>query len=132
MAHAPRIVIDNASHLGQVVFDLQDFVDLFLVFRQHDSGIRVVNDVLQLAADGILIQRHRHAPSYLHGHHGPVDLRPVVTQNGQFVAFFQTDRHQAQGQGAHFVQVLRPGPFLPDAFLLFPYGDIAWMLLDLL
>ena len=32
MAHALRIVKDDASQLGQTVSDLQDFIDLFLVF----------------------------------------------------------------------------------------------------
>ncbi len=85
MAHALGIDVNDRLELGEGVFDVQDFIDLFLVLGDHDPGFRVLQHIFDLAIDGILIQRHGNAPQGFRSQQHPVQGRPVIADDRQLL-----------------------------------------------
>src|SRR5207247_10445090 len=61
-----------------------------------------------------LVDRARHAAEGLGGHHGPVELRAVVADDGGLVAPGEAERREAEGDQPSLVEVVAPGVGLPD------------------
>jgi hypothetical protein len=83
----------------------------------------VGEDVLHLLLDGVLVQRHRHAPERLGGEHGPVELRPVVADDGDLVAATEAEGGEAEGDEPALLEIFAPGGGLPDPEVLLAHGD---------
>jgi hypothetical protein len=52
--------------------------------------------------------------------HRPVELRSIVTDDGEILAALKPERGQTQCQRANLVGCLRPSPRLPDTQIFFP------------
>ena len=83
VAHAFGIDIDDGIEPGECLFDMQEFVDLFLVLGHHNPGFRVVQHVLDLTVDGILIQGHRDGTQRFRCQQHPVQGRSVIANDRQ-------------------------------------------------
>ncbi len=96
--HAPRVVIENILKPGYVAPERHQLVGLFLVFRHGESGLRMIQDIMELLFNGILVKGHRHPSKTLAGGCRPVKLRAVVADDRHFVVPFKAQRGQAQGK----------------------------------
>ena len=128
MPQALRVVVDDPVDFWQALLDFQYLIDLFLILCEHDGGIGMINHILQFSTDGVLIERYRSPSHDLGRHHGPIDLRPVITQDGELIVGLESQGHQSERQVSHFLLVLRPGPLLPDALFLLPDCHLPWAL----
>ena len=125
VAHPFGVVVDDLLHVGQLLPQGEELVHLLLVFGQDELGLRVVDDVLHLAGDGVLVDGHGHSAQRLGGHEGPVELGAVVADDGQLVAPLEAQDGQPQGQGLDVLVGVGPGVGLPDAELLLAHGGLA-------
>ena len=119
MTHTAGEMIDDRFQERQAVLDLQQLVDLLLVLDHGETAFRMRQHVLHLVGDGILIDRYRHAAHGLGRRHGPVQMGPVVADDGQPVAPLESQRRQATGECADLVGDLGPCPSLPDPVIFF-------------
>jgi len=58
----------------------------------------------------------------LRRYHGPIQLRAIVADDCQTVAFFKPVCRKATSQGADFFFTFGPGPGLPDTEIFFTNG----------
>jgi hypothetical protein len=114
MAHPLGVMVDYILDFGQPVPHLQDFIHLLLIFGQDHPGVGMVDDVLDFGGDGILVKGDRHTPERLSGHQRPVQLRAIVTDDGQLIAALKTERGEPERKVLDLLQVLRPTVGLPD------------------
>ena len=124
-AHAPRIVVDHVLQVPAARPHRQELVHLLLVLDDGEAGLGVLDDVLHLLLDGVLVDRHRDAPQRLGRHDRPVELGPVVADDGDAVAAREAEGGQAERDETRLLEVLRPRIRLPDPEILFPDGDLA-------
>ena len=114
-----RILVDDAAQMRQAILDADQLVDLFLVLRNREARLGVIEDEQHLLGDGVLVDRYRHGAEALGCQHRPVELRPVVADDGDLVAALHAERREAAGDGPHVGRRIGPAPGLPDAeFLL--------------
>ena len=100
--------------------DGQQLVHLLLVLGDRKLCFRMGQHIGQFLGNGVLVHRHRNGAKALRRHHRPVKPRPVVAHDGDSVAAAHTEAAQADGEGAHFVRGLPPGPGLPNAEVFQP------------
>ena len=124
MAQAARIVVHDQAQVRQAVTDLQQLVDLLLVFDHGHADAGIGQYEHHLVGHGILIKRHRHTAKALGRQQAPVQSRPVVTDHGQPLTAPEAVRRQPAGQRLHLVGHLFPVPALPDAQILFAHGRL--------
>ena len=115
------IFVDDVFELRATIHDLDQLIDLLLIFDQGEAGVGVFEDVKHLLGDRILIHRNRNAAVELGGNHGPIKLRPVFTDDRQAVAALKPVGRHAASHGADLLLCFAPGPGLPDAEILFAY-----------
>ena len=92
----------------------QELVDLLLILDDGEPRLGVLDDVLHLALDRILIDRHRDAAQRLRGHHRPVELRPVVADDRDPIAAREAEGGEAERDVTRLLEILRPRVRLPD------------------
>ena len=123
--HALRVVVDDHLDRGQLVLHLEDLVDLLLVLADDHAGLGVVDDVVHLRGDGVLVDGHGRPAQGLGRHHGPVELRAVVADDGDLVAAAEAQAGETQGDALDVVGVLAPRVGLPDPEFLLADGGAA-------
>ena len=104
--------------MRQPGLDADQLVDLLLILRHRKAGLRVIEDEHHLLGHGVLVDRHRHGAEALGCQHRPVELWPVVADDGDLVAALHAERREAAGDGPHICRRLGPVPGLPDAQIL--------------
>ncbi len=85
LPQAPRILIDQLFQSWASIPHTEQFVDLFLIFNHRVPSLSMIQNKLYFIGYGILVERNGYATDALHGHHGPVELRPVVAHDRHFV-----------------------------------------------
>ena len=121
-AQATRIEVDHPLKVGQLTLHFDDLVDLLLIAHDGKTCATVAHDIGHLFGIGVLVQRHRHGPGHLCGHHCPIESWPVAANNGDKIALVQTQLQEPECQRLNLVAGLRPGPALPDPVFLLPIG----------
>ncbi len=116
-----RVEIDDVLEM-QSLLHLQHLVHLLLVSGDDVAGAAMIQNIGDLVADGILVERHRHPARGPGRDHRPVERRAVAADDGDVVAPLQPQRQQAQRQRFDLGGRLGPGPALPDAVLLLAIG----------
>ena len=86
MPETARILVDDALQMRQSLLDADQLVDLFLVLHHREARLRVIEDEHHLLGHGVLVDRHRHGAEALGCQHRPIELRPVVADDGDLVA----------------------------------------------
>ena len=120
MAKPARVVEPDVLQPRALRQDFEQLVDLLLVFDDGKADIGVLEHERHFGRHGVLVERHRHAAQGLRRHHGPVQARPVVADDGQAVAALESPCSEAAGENANLARDLSPGPGLPDAQVLLP------------
>src|SRR5262249_21616632 len=87
------------------------------------AHLRVIPHVGEFLGDGVLVHGDGDPAQGLGGELGRVEPRPVVADDGETVATPETEGGEAEGEVAHLIVILAPGPGLPDAAILFPDGE---------
>jgi hypothetical protein len=118
IAQAPRLVVEHALELRQLLLHRADFVDLLLVFDGGKSHLRVREHVGKFLRHRVGIDRYGSNAEHLRGHDRPVELGPVRADDGEGFSTFQAKAVQPGGIGAHILEHLRPRPSLPNAEVL--------------
>jgi hypothetical protein len=118
VAHPARVLVDHVLQARTLGSHVQQLVDLLLVLHDREPRLGVVHDVLHLPLDRVLVQRDGHAPERLGGEHRPVELGPVVADDGDLVATREAERGQPERDEPRLVHVAPPGVGLPDAVVL--------------
>jgi hypothetical protein len=118
VAHAARVVIEDRLEGRQPLADLQELVDLLLVFGHGEARLGMLEHELHLGGDRILIDRDGNAAQALRRGHRPIEPRAVVADDREPVAAPEAQRGQAVRQVLHFLRGLTPTPGLPDAEIL--------------
>ena len=95
--------------------DLEQLVDLLLIFddRQLDAG--VVADKRHFSGTGILVHRHRDRAQRLHRDHGGVQTRPVLADQRHMAAPGHAQARQTGGDRLGLDLQVMPVQGLPDA-----------------
>ena len=124
-AQAAGVVVDHVLQARTLGLDVQELVDLLLVFHHGEPRLRVIDDVGQLFLDRVLVERHRNAAQRLGGGDRPVELRSVVADDGRLVAAREAQRGQTEGDATRALLVVAPGVGLPDAEVLLADGDLV-------
>src|SRR5262249_18211997 len=101
VAQAARILIDDVRRESVPRADRQELIVLSLILRDADLGTRAAERGPHLFLAPILKGRHRNGAEHLAGAHGPVKLRPVVTDQRYPVSPLHADRGQSGGNAAH-------------------------------
>ena len=117
-AQAALFLEDDGAQLREPVGDRDELVDLLLVLHDREFRLGVVEHVGHFVGDRVLVGRHGNAADALHGRKRGVEPRAVVADDGHDVAALEAQLAQADGERAHLVAHLRPGPRLPDAEIL--------------
>src|SRR6516165_6736937 len=104
--------------MRQLVLERQDLVDLLLVLDDDHRDLGMFQHVDELGGDRVLIHRHRDAAEALRGKLRPIEPRTVVADHREVLAALEAGRRKTERQGAHFVEILRPGHALPDGAML--------------
>ena len=115
VAQAARIVVHHALQCRALFAHLQHLVDLFLILDHGDADFGVLQHIDHFLRDGVLVQRHRNRAQRLRGHHGHVETRAVLADDGHVHAGPDAGSGQAVRDLAHVLGDLRPGQRLPDA-----------------
>ena len=118
-AHAARIQKDNLFNTRQLVLNLDDLVDLFLILRHDKAGRAMINHIGHFLCHSILIERHRNGPYGLCGNHRPIEIGPVPANDRDMIAFCQTKIQKTKCKVFDLLGRLRPAPALPDAEFFF-------------
>ncbi len=115
VAQAARVVVPDARELRALRAQLEQLVDLLLVFDDREAHLGVVDREHELGGRRVLVQRHRNRAQRLRRQHRRVQARPVLAHHHQVLAALQARLGQAAGEVAHqrasCAQVMR----LPDA-----------------
>ena len=119
---APLLVVDDGLQARQPRGDRKDLVDLLLVLHHRRDDLGVLEHIGHLVGDGIGIERHGHCAERLSRADRPIEPRAVLPDDGDLVAAGNPERGEAQGEGAHLVEHVRPGPRLPYAEVLLAHG----------
>ena len=82
IAHAALVVIDDMANAGDGFFDLEQLVDLLLIFDNRKINFGVFQHKRHVGGRRILIQRHGDATQGLGSRHGPIKTGPVVADYG--------------------------------------------------
>ena len=125
---AARLVVDDLLQLRQPIGDRDHLVDLLLVLDDRELHLGVLEHVGHLVGHRVLVDRNGDAAEALHGGEGGIEARAVVADDGHRVAALEPELAQADGEGAHLVAQLRPGPGLPDAVVLVAHGRAVGVL----
>ena len=128
VAQAARIVEEDVLELRILRQDIEQLVDLFLVFDDGKFDLAVVEDEKHLLGDRVLVHRHRYAAEALRCGKRPIQARAIVTDEGEVHAAPEPLRGQAAGKRAHLVGYLGPGPALPDAEIFLADGSAVALL----
>ena len=118
IAQPALLVIDQPCEARHALRHGDDFVDLLLVLHRRETRVGMGEDIADLIGDGVGIDRHRHRAEPLRRRERPIELRPVVAENGESVAAFQPEPRQAEGIGTDLALHLGPTPAMPDAAIL--------------
>ncbi len=124
-AQAARIVVDQVLQVTAAGPDTQELVDLLLILDDREPRLGVLDDVLHLALDGVLIDRHGDAAERLRRHHRPVELRAVVADDRHAVAAREAERGEAERDEARLLEILGPRGRLPDAEIFLADRDLV-------
>ena len=120
VTESARLVINNLAEMRHPVGYGQNLVDLLLILRRDKLYIGVSEDIGKLVSHRVRIDRNRNRAQRLRCHHGPVELRPVGTDDGDCVSGLQSKSLQACGVSTYDLGDLAPAPRLPDAKILMP------------
>ncbi len=119
---AARVEVDDVFEAVQRILHVEDLVDLLLIAGDDEAGAAMVEDVGDLVADRVLVERDGHAAGALRGDHRPVERRAVAADDGDVVSGRSAERQQAERQRLDLGGGLGPGPALPDAELFLAIG----------
>ena len=123
--HPAGVVIDDVFEPGEPFPHLQHLVDLFLVLGHDDAGVGGLQDAGEFVGDGVLIEPQGQDPGGLGGQLRDHPLRPVVPDDRDPVACFQTQLREPERETPHPSQVPGPGDLLPDPELLLAQRNAA-------
>ena len=112
------MVLQRRDALGAGI----DLVDLLLVLHDREADPGMVEHIGHLVGHRVGIDRHRDGAERLRRGKGPVEPRPVGADDGDLVAARQAERPQPERQVRDLVELLAPGPALPDAEILVAHG----------
>jgi len=124
-AHPAWIVVDDVLEARTSRLHVEELVDLLLVLDDGEPGLGVIDDELDLFLDGVLVDGYRDAAQSLGRHDRPVELRPVVADDGDPVAAREPERGEALRDEAGLIEVRGPRVHLPDPQVLLPDRDLV-------
>src|SRR3954464_783044 len=101
--------------MWQPIPDRDQLVHLLLVLGDREARLCVIQHELDLVGDGILIYGYRHGTERLSRQHRPIELWPVVTDDGDLVATTHAKGGKAAGNGPDGSGRVLPAIGLPDA-----------------
>ncbi len=81
-----RVVVNDVSEFGTLIHDLQQFIDLLLVFDDGNVNAGILQHESHFLSHGILVHRHGNPAEHLGGAHRPVQARAVVADDGDSVS----------------------------------------------
>src|SRR5262249_55169142 len=109
-----RIVVDDLLELWQARFDLEQLVDLLLVFNHHEARVAVIDDELQLMGDGVLEEPDRGGAGRLNRQLSVEPFRAIVADDRDLFAGLQAEGGKTEAQTPDVVEISLPGDCLPD------------------
>ena len=99
-----------------------DLVDLLLILHHRETHSGMVEHIGHFVCDRVGIDGNRDCAERLRRREGPVEAWPVGPDDGDGVAAPETERLEANRQRPDFLELLAPGPALPDAVILVAHG----------
>ena len=122
IAEPARLVIDDHAEIGDLFRERKYLVDLFLVLHHGEAYAGMVEHIGELLGDCVGVDRHRNRAQRLEGGDRPVEARPVGADDRHPLAMLHAVRLEADREAAHGLELVLPGPALPDAEILVPHG----------
>ena len=118
-----RIVVDNVFDRRALLTQIEDLVDLLLVFGKRETRARFVNEVADLIEGCIRERRHRVSMESAGGQHPGVKSRPVVAEHQHDVARFETQSLKTGCAAKHDIKQFLPRRLLPDTLAFLAHCD---------
>ena len=118
-----RIVVDNALDRRALLTQIEDLVDLLLVFGKRETRACFVNEVADFIEGCIRERRHCVSMDSAGSQHSGVKSRPVVAQHQHDVACFETQSFKTSCAAKHDIKQLLPRRLLPDALAFLAHCD---------
>ncbi|MCY1533434.1 hypothetical protein D9M68_687590 [compost metagenome] len=106
---------------GTLLADFEHLVDLLLVFDDGHADLGVLQHVDHFLGDGVLVERHGNGAQRLRGHHGHVQARTVLADDGHVHAGLDAQRGEAMGDVPDMFRHFGPRKGLPDPQIFFAY-----------
>ena len=113
--------------MGQLrapVANLQQLVNLLLVFGKGKCHLGIVYREHTLQCGSVLVERNRHSPQRLCRQHGGIQAGAIGTHHNHVRTPAQAGLMQAAGQVLHQCGQISPRQCLPDAIFFFPHGRL--------
>jgi hypothetical protein len=122
VAQAAGIVKVDMGQLRALFADLQQLVDLLLVFGKGKCHVGVVDRKHAFSGHRILVQRDGHRSERLHRQHRGIQARPVGAHHDHVVVAPQAGLVQPAGDLLDHLLQVGPAQRLPDAEFLLAHG----------
>src|SRR5437762_10024924 len=113
VAQAARVVVIDVLQAGATGQDLEQLVDLLLVFGERMAHFGVLDGKSHLGGDRVLVKRYRYGAKALCRCDAGVNAWAIGPYQGNVVAALETVLGEGAGQRAHLVGIALPGPGLP-------------------
>ena len=97
VAQAARFVKNNVAELRALPADLQQLVNLLLVFSKRKTHVGIVDGKHAFRPHRILVERHRNRAQRLRGQHGGIQAWAVAAHHHHVLATAQPGLVQAAG-----------------------------------
>ena len=92
-----RIVVDDVLDRRALVAQIQDLVDLLLVFRQHEARSRLMYEVTDFVERRIRKRRHRIPVERAGREHAGVEPWPVIAKDKHHFAGAEAEAFKPRG-----------------------------------
>ena len=121
VAQTARVVEDDMLKRRTLLAHLDHLVDLFLVLDDRNADLRILQHVDHFLRDGVLIERNRNRTERLRGHHGHVQTRAILADNGHVHAGLDAKRCETLRDVTDMLRHFGPGQGLPDPQVFLSY-----------
>src|SRR6185369_1237628 len=122
---AAHVVDDDPFEPREGIADAQHLVGLFLVLREDEARLAVLEDAPHLIGQAVDEDPERDRPRRLGGQLDVEPGRPVPGDDRHPVTALEAEPDEAQAHRADLGRVLLPGHLLPDAVLLLAQRDLG-------
>ena len=118
-----RIVVGNVFDRRALLTQIEDLVNLLLVFGKRETRACFVNEVADFIEGCIRKRRHRVSVESAGGQHSGVKSRAVVAEHQHDVTCLETQSFKTGCAAKHDIKQLLPRRLLPDALAFLAHGD---------